>query len=390
MRQLKTYVCLGLCIVACFVLVSGCKNVSQEKSVSIGVNLALSGTGMSYGESTERGIELAKDIVNKNGGIFGQPVEVISVDNHGLPDDAQAAVKELSMRHVSAIIGPNMTACALAVIPEAEVGKIPIISPAGTHPDITVDGSTREVYRYMFRATFIDAYQGRAMADYAVRQFRGKTAAVVYDGTSTYSRSLAEFFRKAFEADGGTVPVFLALDQLDSGWTDMAKILAASPCDVIYAPFYDEQAAQCINAIRGNGMMQPILGPDGWNGQTLAQSVNPSWLTQIYYTDHYANDVKRSESEAFAEAYYEKYGLLPDSYAALGYDSFMMIVDAVSRSQTGKPKDVATELSKTVDFIGVTGKITLDANHDAVKDIYIMTFWQGQPALLEKEPTVSL
>jgi branched-chain amino acid transport system substrate-binding protein len=390
MHQLKTYLCLGLCIAACLVLSSGCKTVSQEKSVAIGVNLALSGTGMSYGESTERGIELAKDIVNKNGGILGQPVQVISVDNHGLPDDAQAAVKELSLRHVAAIIGPNMTACALAVIPEAEVGKIPVISPAGTHPDITVDGRTREVYRYMFRATFIDAYQGRAMADYAVRQLRGRTAAVVYDGTSTYSRGLAEFFRKAFEADGGTVPVFLALDQPDTDLADIGQVLAASPCDVIYAPFYDDQAAQCIRVIRGSGMIQPILGPDGWNGQKLAQSVDPVWLSQLYYTDHYANDVKRKESEAFAEAYYEKYGLLPDSYAALGYDSFMMAADAISRSQTGKPKDVAAELAKTVDFVGVTGSVTLDANHDAVKDIYIMTFWQGEPALLEKEPTVSL
>lgn len=390
MHQLKTYLYLGLCFVTCLVFVSGCKAVPQDKSVAIGVNLSLSGQGQSYGESTERGIELAKDKVNEAGGLLGQPVQLITVDNHGMPDDASAAVKELSMRHVSAIIGPNMTDCAMAVISEAEAEKIPVISPAGTHPDITVDGKTRDVYRYMFRATFIDAYQGRAMANYAFQKLNGRTAAVVYDDTSKYSRGLAEFFRKAFEAAGGKVPLFLALSQSGGDLAGVVTSLQAANCDVIYAPFYDEKAAAFISLVRGAGVTKPLLGPDGWNGPKLAQSTDPAWLVHLYYTDHYANDVKRKESEDFAEAYYEKYGLWPDSYAALGYDSFMMAADAVTRSQSSTPKDVAVELAKTIDFNGVTGNISLDANHDAVKAIYIMTFWKGEPALLEKENTVSL
>jgi branched-chain amino acid transport system substrate-binding protein len=390
MHSIKTYACLGLCLAVCLTFISGCKTTSQEHPVAIGVNLALSGTGMSYGESTARGIELAKDQVNQSGGLLGQPVQLISVDNHGLPDDASAAARELSQQHVSVIIGPNMTECALAVIPETERNKIPVISPAGTHPDITVDSKTREVYRYMFRATFIDAYQGRAMADYAVRQLNGRTAAVMYDERSPYSRGLAEIFRKAFETDGGTVPIFLPLDSQDKNMANILLKLSEEPCDVVYAPFYDDQAVQCIDSLRAGGFQKPILGPDGWNGPKMAQAIQPAGQFRLYYSDHYANDVQHNESKKFIAMYYEKYGLLPDSYAALGYDSFMMAVEAIRRSQNGHPEDVAAELAKTVDFAGVTGTISLDANHDAVKDVYIMTFLQGEPSLLEKEQMVTL
>lgn len=159
-------------------LLGGCTFVRQYTGVLIGTNLALSGKGMSYSASTERGIELAKDIVNERGGLLGKPVQLVAVDNHGKPEDAVAAIQQLNVRHVSAIIGPDITDCTRAVIPNVEAVKIPLISPAGTQPDITVDIRANEVYQYMFRAAFIDASQGRAMVDYARHNLHAGRAAV--------------------------------------------------------------------------------------------------------------------------------------------------------------------------------------------------------------------
>ncbi|OKY52573.1 ABC transporter substrate-binding protein [Megasphaera cerevisiae] len=390
MGTFKRYVGGALAIIVCAAVIAGCGTVRQGDTVVIGVNLGLSGTGMSYGESTEQGIELAKDRINEQGGLLGKRVELVSVDNHGNAEDAAAAMRQLAMRRVTAIIGPNLTECAMAVIPDAQAVKIPVISPAGTHPDITVDAKSREVYKYMFRATFIDSYQGRAMADYAISHLRARTAAVIYHKNNVYSGGLAEFFKRGFLADSGTVPLFIGIENDDTDMTAALAEVRSVACDVIYAPFYDQWAMKFILQARKSGISQPILGPDGWNGVRMAREIDSSYLTNLFYTDHYANDTKEKLSEEFAEAYYGKYGEWPDSYAALGYDSLMMTAEAIKRSKSGDPRSVAVELGKTIDFEGVTGKISLDTNHDAIKNVFVLTFQKGKPVLLEKRPTGEL
>lgn len=245
-------------------LLGGCTFVRQYTGVLIGTNLALSGKGMSYSASTERGIELAKDIVNERGGLLGKPVQLVSVDNHGKPEDAVAAIQQLNVRHVSAIIGPDITDCTRAVIPNVEAVKIPLISPAGTQPDITVDIRANEVYQYMFRAAFIDASQGRAMVDYARHNLHAGRAAVFYYPDKMYAQGLAEYFRSAFLAGGGEVPIFRAVS--DPG--ELVQVVAelkADGVDVIYLPGYDDWTIPAIKVLRSQGISVPLLGPDGWN-----------------------------------------------------------------------------------------------------------------------------
>lgn len=109
-------------------------------------------------------------------------------------------------------------------------------------------------------------------------------------------------------------------------------------------------------------------------------------MTNLYYTDHYAGKESSEAARQFSQAYYEKYGVWPDGYAALGYDAFMMTAAAISRCQSGDPTEVATELVKTIDYQGATGTISLDANHDAIKDVFILTFKDGEPELAATIP----
>lgn len=389
MQKLKYYGSVILFFIVVGALGFGTSYVQRPHNVVIGVNLALSGEEKAYGEATARGIGMACDKINAEGGLLDEAVTVVAVDNHGSAGDAEAAVKQLTSRHAVAMIGPNLSHCALAVVRDATAAKMPVISPAGTNPDITVDHGRGEAHEYMFRATFIDSYQGRAMADYAFGQLKARTAAVVYDERQAYSKGLAAFFKQSFLADGGQVPVYVDISS-DESFAAAVAALQASPCQVVYAPLYDEKAMEFIVKARDAGIAALILGPDGWNGRRMAQSLSPAYLQNLFYTDHYANDASEPVAEEFAEAYYEKYGELPDSYAALGYDSFMMVAEAVRRSGSADPEKIAEELAKTIDYHGVTGMIALDANHDAIKPVFIMTFWQGQPALLEKRPTVQL
>ena len=364
---------------------SGCSLSPTNTGVLIGTNLALSGKGMSYSTSTERGIELAKDMVNDRGGLLGRPVQIVSVDNHGKPEDAEAAIQQLTVRHVSAIIGPDLTDCTRVVLPNVEAVKIPLISPACTQPDITVDPKSHEVYRYIFRAAYIDASQGRAMADYALKQLHVKRAAVFYYPDKTYAQGLAEYFRSAFAASGSEVPVYIPVEEVQD-LTKYLSLLQRENVDVIYLPGYDDWTIPAITLLRSHGISQPLLGPDGWNGPKMERDVDTSYLTQVYYTDHYAGHDASEAARRFSQAYYEKYGEWPDSYAALGYDAFMMTAEAIERCQSAEAPDVARELEKTIDYDGATGTISLDANHDAIKDVFIMTFKDGQPELAATIP----
>ena len=130
----------------------------------------------------------------------------------------------------------------------------------------------------------------------------------------------------------------------------------------------------------------PLLGPDGWNSLKMEKDIDGQYLTNLYYTDHYAGNESSDTARQFSRAYYEKYGVLPDGYAALGYDAFMMTAAAISRCQSGDPTEVAKELVKTIDYQGATGTISLDANHDAIKDVFILTFKDGQPSLAATIP----
>lgn len=393
MKHFSACLAIGICLLGLALIASGCSRSDsqplQRKDVLIGTNLSLTGPGEAYCRSTEQGIELARDMINEQGGLLGKPVQLISVDNHGNADAAATAVQQLATRNVSAIIDPNMSACATAVMRPAEAQRIPVISPACTDPDITVDAKTRQVYQYMFRATFIDPYQARAMGNYAVEYLQVTRSAVVFNSDSTYSKGLAEFYRSTIEAHGGTITAFVDLAAYQG---DLKAALAAvqePPCQAIYLPLYDKKAREFITLARSSGITIPILGADGWNGPALAKNTDAAYLTNLFYTDHYANDVHEQTAETFAERYYEKYGQWPDSYAALGYDSLMMVADAVRRGNSASPQQIAQELAKTMDFTGATGRVVLDSNHDAIKSVFILTFWQGEPALLKKWPAVT-
>lgn len=226
------------------------------------------------------------------------------------------------------------------------------------------------------------------MGEYATEKLHAKTSAVVFDGKSPYSKGLAEFYRNAVEAQGKGIVAFIDVSGVGYDENSLVETLRQSRCDAVYLPVYDDKARSLITQIRSAGLTVPLLGADGWNGWALSRDMDPAYLTNLFYSDHYANDVTKEIAETFAERYYEKYGTLPDSYAALGYDSLMMVADAIRRGQSTQSERIAKELARTMDFEGATGRIILDSNHDAIKDVFILTFWEGKPALLDKYPAI--
>lgn len=384
--KIKKYGLAGLCIIMA-VIVAFCYSKQQE-TVIIGINLALSGENQVQGEATERGIVLAKNQLNKRGGMLGRPVKLVSVDNHGKAADAAMAVEQLNMRHVAAIIGPNVHDCAAAAVTNIMNKKIPMISPAGVQPDITMDRQQNTVYPYVFRTAFLDAQQGEMMAAYAREACSAQKMAVLYEDT-VYSCELAAHFKKAAERHGGEVPLYENV----SGDMDTSAVTAAlkeQSCQAVYLPVSQDTAAVWIQALRDAGIGCPVLGPDSWQGEMLAAALPADYLQHVFYVAQYATDAKDTISEDFAEAYYEMYGELPDSYAALGYDAFMLLAKAVENGQSVQREDITEQLNQLKEYQGVTGNMVFDDYHNPVKAVCILNFWEHEPAFLERQEAADI
>jgi branched-chain amino acid transport system substrate-binding protein len=127
----------------------------------------------------------------------------------------------------------------------------------------------------------------------------------------------------------------------------------------------------------------PLCGGDGWESQTLLD-IGKDAVEGHYFSTHYASDAATPAITAFVNAYKKRYnGKVPDAMAALGYDSAMFLVDAIKRAGTTDSKALRDALAATKEFAAVTGKISINAQRDAVKSAVILQIKDGKFKYLE-------
>ncbi|MCE5235638.1 MAG: ABC transporter substrate-binding protein [Clostridiaceae bacterium] len=366
-------------------LISGCGAKSAD-TYKIGVNLELSGGVATYGQSTLVGIEMAVAEINAAGGINGKPVELVKYDNKSDPAEATTiATKLMAQDGVLAILGPATSGSFKATIPVADKNKVPVISASATVDDVTVDENG--VKEYAFRICYNDSFQGNALAKYARENLGANNAVVLKDIANDYCKGVASSFASAFTAAGGAIA---AEESFSSGDTDFNAILTkikSANFDAILLSAYYQEAGLIIKQARALGITCPILGPDGYDSPSLAELAGADALNNVYYTNHYSSLDKDPSVLKFIADFSAANGKEPDSFNALGYDVAMFAIDAISRAaKNGEPTPEAVKeaLASTAGFTGVTGSITVDENHNAVKGIVIIRLENGVPVSSEK------
>src|SRR4030065_443545 len=189
---------LSVIMAAIFLLIFGCGK--KEDVIKIGEFGSLTGLTATFGINTDRGIQMAVEKINQEGGLLGKKVVVIVEDDQGKPEEAAMAVKKLiNQDKVIAIIGEVASSRSLAGAPICQADSIPMISPASTNPKVT------EVGDYIFRVCFLDPFQGEVMAKFCWNTLKVKTAAILTDVKNDYSVGLPEYFKKTFQQLGGKV-----------------------------------------------------------------------------------------------------------------------------------------------------------------------------------------
>jgi branched-chain amino acid transport system substrate-binding protein len=379
-RMKKTFVILVLCAVVA--LVSACGG-GKGDTIRIGVIAELTGDMPAVGESCKKAAEMAVKEVNDAGGIDvggkKYKVELFVEDNAGKADQsASAAQKLITQKKVLAIVGPNATRYAIPASEIAESSKVVLISPWSTNPKTTLDGKTNAPKKYVFRSCFIDPFQGRVVAKFAIENLKTKKAAVLYDVASDYNKGIAEFFRETFEQNGGKVVAFETYTTNDKDFSgQLTKIKKASP-DVLFLPNYYSEVPLQVQQAKRLGIAVPILGSDSWGSQELLKLCGKD-CEGYYFSTHYAADAATPVAAKFIEGFKAKYSGMPDDVAALTYDSFGLLWQAIKAADKLDRQAIRDGLAKIPKYEGVTGNMQFkEGSGDPVKSAVILQIKDGK------------
>jgi branched-chain amino acid transport system substrate-binding protein len=339
----------------------------------------LSGGVSQFGIGCHNGITLALEQVNANGGISGQKVDLISEDDQSKPGQSATAVRKLiTQDHVLAILGDATSSATLESAPIAQQARVPMITPSATNPRIT------EIGDYVFRVCFLDEFQGRVIARFAHDPLKVQKLAILTDVKQDYSVDLARFFKEEFIRLGGTIVREQSYATGDTDFRAQLTAIRAVKPDALYMPGYYAEVAVILKQLRQFGMTFPVLGCDGWANQTLL-SVAGKAAENTYFTNHFSPDDPAPVVQRFVQAYRQKYGQIPDTFGALGYDAAMILARAIERA-AGKidSETVRAALAETRDYPGVTGSISFDARRNASKPALVITVKDGKFEIVER------
>jgi len=335
--------------------------------IVIGVFEPMTGPYAAGGQLTMEGITLAAEQVKE---VLGRPVELVLVDNKSEKVEASNAVSRLiQFNKASVIIGSYGSAVAIPGSEVANAAGVPMIGCSPTNPLVTLGKE------YAFRVCFIDPFQGSVMAKFAVEDLGAKTAVIIQDIASDYSVGLSHYFQNSFKSltgDNKSITGVISYQTGDQDFTAQLAYAQGKNPDVVFIPAasYGE-AALIIKQARELGIQSQFLGGDTWEVPEFLQ-VGGASVEGSYFSTHFDVAVAPTPKAAeFIDAFKVKYGVEPSAFAALGYDAFMLAIDAIIRADSAVPEDIKNALRATKNFEGVTGYINIDVNGDAVKDAIV-------------------
>jgi branched-chain amino acid transport system substrate-binding protein len=356
---------------------SASSDAKEGSTIKIGANLELSGGVASYGQSAKEGIELAIEEINKKG-IDGKKLKLVTVDNKSDAAEATSGSLKLATQDkVVAIIGAATSTNTLAQVQIAQDNKIPLITPTATNATITnKDGKVND---FVFRTCFIDPFQGTVAANFASNDLKVKSAAILIDSSSDYSKGLAESFKKSFKANGGEIVKEEAYVAKDTDFrATLTNIKSANP-DYVYVPGFYEEVGLIVKQARELGITAPIMGGDGWDSPDLVKIAGAAALNNTFITNHYSSGDSDKKVSEFVAAFKAKYdGKSPDAFTALGYDTVYFLADAIKRAGSSDSKKIQKALEATDGLQLVSGKVKLDKNHDPIKAAVILEYKNGE------------
>ena len=350
---------------------AGCGNTpgGSGDEIVIGGLAPLTGSVAQYGVAVDNAVKMAVDDINDKGGLLGKRIKYISYDEKGDPTEATNAYTRLvDQDKIVALIGDVTSAPCEAVAQQAARDKLPMITPSGTSEAITTYGEN------VFRACFIDPYQGQLMASYASKTLNAKTAAILFDNGDPYSSGIADAFEAAAKALGMTITNKEGYASKSTDFnSQLTKIKAGNP-DVLLLPVYYNDVVLIAKQAKDQGLTATLLGADGWDGVAAQlDAASADVVKNAYFCSQYSASSSDPALQNFLKTYKEKYNEEPNMFAVLGYDAMQIMAAAIEKAGTTNSAAVIKALRET-NYKGLTGTTTFDDKRNPVREAIITSF----------------
>lgn len=352
--------------------VVNCQEQTTPEPIRIGLVAPFTGNLDTLGESALNAALLWVEAINNSGGLAVNgttyQVELLIEDSEGIPEKAIEATRSLIFRQdVVAVVGPMLSRTAIPASVISEEAQIPMLLPNATNPEATVGKS------FVYRIAFVDSFQGSLMAIFSHEQLQAQKAAVLFDTANTYNHDVAHFYQDAFINLGGEI---VAFEPYVTGTQDfsqqLAAISAAAP-DILFLPNYSYELMLQIDQIRAANIQATLVGSDGWSG------ILPENLPRFegaYFSSHYAIDLPNEKAVVFRELFEQTYQKPANESAALTYDAFGLLFQAIQTSGV-TPEAIQEGLQQTEQYEGVTGTMLYDQTGDPLRSAVILRIING-------------
>jgi branched-chain amino acid transport system substrate-binding protein len=352
-------------------LLAACDIGGPAGTIKIGINAPLTGDIPKVGEGTKFAAEMWLEDIDSKLEIGGKTydVELVIEDNESKGESAQAAnTKLITQDEVLIIIGPQASKQAVPAGGAANDLQCPMISPWSTNPATTKDRP------WVFRAPFLDPFQGPVVANFVTEEFGYTKAAVLYDIASDYPKGLAEFFKAAWEEIHGAGSV-VAFESFTTGDTDFSAQLTKikdSGAEFFFTPQYYNEVPLIAQQAHDLGWDKTIVGSDSWGSAETVELCGEDCYG-LFFSTHYAAAGATGATKEFIDDYNAKHGYVPDDVAALTWDS-LLIAQQAMRDCGELTGDIAADrkcvrdaLAQIKNFQGITGEMTFTEDGDPIK-----------------------
>ncbi|MCX7951620.1 MAG: ABC transporter substrate-binding protein [Clostridiales bacterium] len=378
---MKKIVAAVLSIAMAASLMAGCSKQTQSENndvIKIGVFEPMTGANAAGGQLEVEGAKLANKLYPE---VLGKKVELVIMDNKSdKVEAASAAARLVEQEKVNAIIGSWGSSLSMAAGDIVKNAKVPAVGASCTNPLVTKGND------YYFRVCFIDPFQGTVMANYAFQKLNAKKAAIIQEVSNDYAVGLSKYFQDEFKKLTGDENSIVAIANYNTGDQDFSAQLTTlkdkNP-DVIFAPGNFTESALIIKQARQLGIKAPFIGGDTWETPEFIKIGGKDVEGAVFSTHFTAEKPITKESEKFLAEFKKEYNKEPAAVSALGYDAYLVILDAIKRANSTDSDKIREAIAQTNGFEGAAGMITLNQDGDAVKNAVINVVKDGKFTYLD-------
>ena len=360
----KNWLIIGIIIVIVVVLIIFLQKPKEEGVITIGAILPLSGKHASYGERTQKGIELALEETNKEKEI----IKVIYEDSEGNSvKGATAAHKLVDVERVSVLI-TQLSGVSSAIAPIAQEKKVVLFG-------LTLTPNFTEIGDYVFRNRGDAIEEGKTIGKFAL-DHGYKKAAILYKNNPT-GIGEAEGFKEVFENEGGEITFYENYEKGEKDFRTSLLKTKESQAELIVCPSRDQELALILRQARELGLDQQIFSTQGIDSQSLLENAGTLAEGLLYTRAVVYEESADPEVQAALKAYREKYDENMNLYAADAYD-VVKILGQIAEDGVTTPEKIKKNLMKIRDFPGVSGLITFNEKGDCPKEYKVFTVKNGK------------